>query len=140
MLVLYFRKITTEMCLLHLVYVLVQGLPCRVGLGRLRCLVFFTLLFMILSGPPVPLGGCLVLLLTRKSIENCRYRPYIWYLCILHVTGTGEVQVMGAYWYSSPLREDLTLLTDSAFLVFRRCSLHLSATLWLKKFRRSSEF
>ena len=48
--------------------------------------------------------------------------------------------MVGAYWYGSPLRRDLKLLTDGAFLVFRDSLFHLSATLWLKKFRRGSVF
>ena len=93
---------------------------------------YLTLPSMILSGPAGPLGGCLVIVLDSKSVESCRYHQY--------VTVTGEVQMVGAYWYGSPLRKDVKLLTDGAFLVFRDSLFHLSATLWLKKFRRGSVF
>ena len=51
-----------------------------------------------------------------------------------------DMHGFGSYWYCPPLREDLRMVTEGAFLVFCSSWFHLSATLRLKKFRRSSVF
>ena len=112
------------------------------ALGRAEYII--TLSTMILSGPPGPLGGFLVLFLTisqSKFLNQIHSTGtgtfhFAHCLCFLYCSLTGALIValldlhgFGSYWCCHPLREALKLVTDGAFLVFRGGSFHLSATL-----------